>query len=152
MPKSYIYTFYLFNVLYELSHGTNPPPSSPRVQDKMAGTTSIIKGVLADFLTLILPKIGGDPRREALIELHWLISVNLESGESNLGGGPNGHLTLTITAQYYMAQTGYAFVTPHNSGYFPPTIGTAQEQLIRTERLQKNQAPFRICTAVDGAN
>ena len=36
----------------------------------MAGATSSVKGVLADLLTPIIPKIGGEPTREGFIEIH----------------------------------------------------------------------------------
>ena len=76
--------------------------------------TSSIKGVLVDFPTPILPNIGKELTREALIDLHQLISVNAESVASNLGGGRHRHLTLTMTYKVYMEQMGYAFVPPHN--------------------------------------
>ena len=41
---------------------------------------------------------------------------NAASVASNLRGGRHGHLALTITAEDYMEQTGFAFVPPHNSG------------------------------------
>ena len=50
-----------------------------------------------------------------------------------------------------MAQTGFTFVPMHNSGDYPPTMGTSQEKVIRIERFQQNQALFRRCTTVDGA-
>ena len=62
----------------------NPPSIPPRVQEKMVGTTSSSEGVLADFPTPILPKIGGEPTKEALIKLHQLISGNVASVASNL--------------------------------------------------------------------
>ena len=67
-----------------------------------------------DLLTPILLKIGGDPTREALIELHQLISGNAASVASNIGGGRHGHLALTMTKEDYLAQTYYAFVPPYN--------------------------------------
>ena len=45
----------------------------------MAGATISVKGVLADFPTPILPKIGGEPTREGLIDLHQLVSDNAAS-------------------------------------------------------------------------
>ena len=59
---------------------------------------SSVEGVLADFPTPILPKIGGEPTREGLIDIHRLISVNSASMASNIGGGLHGHLALTMTA------------------------------------------------------
>ena len=53
----------------------------------MVGTTSSVEVVLADFLTHILPKIGGEPTIEGLIEIHRLINGNAASVVSNLGGG-----------------------------------------------------------------
>ena len=50
-----------------------------------------------------------------------------------------------------MSQTGYAFVPPHNPGNYPPTTVTAEDQAPAIKRLQKNQALFRRCTAMDGA-
>ena len=101
---SYIYTiYYIFNVLGELSHGKNPPPIPPIVQDKMLNTTSSIKVVLTDFWMPILSNIGGEFTREGLIKLHCLISGNTASVASNLRGGRHGHLVLTITLEDYMA-------------------------------------------------
>ena len=34
-----------------------------------------------------------------------------------------------------MAQTGFMFVPLHNPGDYPPTMGTAQEQVIETEKF-----------------
>ena len=93
-----VYYNYLFNILDGFYHGTNLPSNPPRVQDNMVGTENSTKGVFMDFLTPILLKIGGDPTREALIELHQLISGNAASVVSNIGGGWNGHLALTINA------------------------------------------------------
>ena len=84
----------------------NPPLRSLRVQDKITGTTSTVEGVLAYFLTQILPNIGGEQRRESLIELHPLISGNAAYVVMNLGGGRNGHLPVIVTEEDYMAQTG----------------------------------------------
>ena len=83
----------------------------------MAGTTSSLRGVFVDFLTPKLPNIGREPKIEALIKLHILISGNVASVASNLGEFQNGHLTLTMTEEDYMAKTGYAFVSPHNPGH-----------------------------------
>ena len=102
-----------------------------------------------DFSTPILPKIGGEPKRESLIELHQLISGNAASMASKLGGGGHGQLVLTTTDEEYMSQKRYAFVPPHNPGNYPPTMGTTQEQAIEIERFRKNQALFRRYTAVD---
>ena len=74
----------------------------PRMQNKMTGTTSINEGVLAKFLMPILPKIGGEPMREALVKLHWLISSNTASVEWNLEGGWHRNLVLTMTMEDYM--------------------------------------------------
>ena len=53
-----------------MSHRINLPSILPRVQDKMAGVTSSIEGVLLGYPTPILTKIGGEPTIEALIDLH----------------------------------------------------------------------------------
>ena len=52
-----------------------------------------------DFLTPILNNIGGELTREALIDIHQLISGNAASTASNLGGGKNGNLALRIAAK-----------------------------------------------------
>ena len=67
----------------------------------MARATTSAEGVLTDFLTPILPNIGGEPTREGLVKLHLLISGNAASVLSNLGGGWHGHLALTITSEDY---------------------------------------------------
>ena len=36
-----------------------------------------------------------------------------------------------------MAHTGYKFVPPNNPGDYPPKMGTAQEQPLRTKRFRK---------------
>ena len=132
---SFYITYYLFNILDELSHRTNHLSNTPRVQDKMAGKTSSVEEFLADFPTLILPKIGKDPTREAMIELHWLISGNAVSMALNLGGIRQGHLTITMTKKDYMTQTENVFVPPHNPSYFLTTMSTAQQQALRTGRF-----------------
>ena len=65
----------------------------------MAGTTGSVEEVLAELLTLVLPKIGRYPKTEALIELHWLISGNVASVASKLGGGWQRHLALKTTVE-----------------------------------------------------
>ena len=65
----------------------------------MVGETSSIEVVLADLHTPILPKIGKEPTRESLINLHTLISGNVASVESNLGGFWRRHLALIMTAE-----------------------------------------------------
>ena len=80
----------------------------------MAGATSIVEGVIPDFPTPILPKIGRELTREGLIEIHRLISGNAASVASNLGGGRHRHFALTMTAEEYMEHIGFVFVTPHN--------------------------------------
>ena len=64
----------------------------------MAGTKISVEGVLVDFLSQILPNIGRYLMIEYLIKLHWLISGNVASVVSNLGGGLHGHPALKITA------------------------------------------------------
>ena len=51
-----------------------------------------------------------------------------------------------------MEQTDYAFVPPQNPGYYPPTMGTAQEQALGTKSFLQNQALFRRYIAVGGAD
>ena len=53
----------------------------------MEGYTSSVERVLTDFLTLIITKIYEEPTRETLTDLHRIISLNLASITSNLGGG-----------------------------------------------------------------
>ena len=69
---------------------------------------------------------------------------------SNLGVGRHGLLALTMTAEDYLDQTSHVFILPHNPGYYPPKMGTSQEQVLRIERFRQNQALFRRCTTVDG--
>ena len=67
----------------------------------MAGETIIVKEVLSEFPTSIVPKIGGEPTREILINLNRLIIGNVVSVASNLGGGRNEHLILKMIAKEY---------------------------------------------------
>ena len=69
---------------------------------------------------------------------------------SNLRGGRNDHLELIMNVEDYLAQTGHAFLPPHNPSDYPPTMGSAQEQALGTKRLRKNQALFWHCTAIVG--
>ena len=85
----------------------------------MAGSTISVKGVLAEFPSTILPKIGGETTREVLINLHRLVSGNMASVASNLGGGRHGCLAMTMTAEEYKTHTGFAFVPPHDPGNYP---------------------------------
>ena len=107
-----------------------------------------IEGSLADFPVVILTMIVGDPTGESLIKIHQLINGNASSMALNLRGGRHVHLTLENTSKEYTAQTGYAFVPPHNPGDCPPTKGTAQEKVLGTERFQQNHAIFRRYTAM----
>ena len=102
-----------------------------------------VEGVLADFLTPILPDIGGEPTREELIEINQFISEDAASVASNLGEGQHGHLVLKMTAEKYMEQTGLAFVPLHNTGNYPQSMGSAQEQALGTEKFRQNQALVR---------
>ena len=101
----------------------------------MAEATSISNGFLLYLPTPILPNIVRESTREALIDIHRLISGNAASIVLNLVGGHNRHLALTITVKEYMEQTGYVFVPLLNPGDYPPTMGTAQEQVLGTERF-----------------
>ena len=103
-----------------MSHGENLPSILPIVQDNVTGTANRVEGVLTDFLMLILSKTVGELIRESLIKIHQLISGNVASVASNLGGGRHVHLALTMTAEDYLAQMGYVFVPPHNSIVYPP--------------------------------
>ena len=114
----------------------------------MTGATSSAKGILADFLTPILPKIDRKSAIEGLIDLHLLISGNAASVDLNIGGGQYGHLALTMTAEEYRAQTGFAFVPPHNPCNYPQRMGNTQEQALGTEKFRQNQVLFRKYTAV----
>ena len=42
-----------------------------------------------------------------------------------------------MTAEEYKAQTGFAFVTPHNPGDYPQIMGSAQEQALGTEKFRQ---------------
>ena len=116
----------------------------------MSGATTSIKGFFADLPTPILPNIGGEPTIERLVDLHRLVSGNAASVSSNLGGGWHIHLVLKITNKDYISQTGFAIFPPHNPGVYPPTMGNAQDQALRTENFRQNQALFLKYTAVDG--
>ena len=111
-----VYYNYLFNRLDGFYHGTNLPSNPPRVKENMVGTSNSTEGVFMDFLTQILLNIGRDTTREALIELHHLISGNAASVASNIGGGWHRHIALTMTEEDYLAQTDYAFVPLYNPG------------------------------------
>ena len=116
----------------------------------MAGETSIVNGVLTDFLTPVIPKIGGEPTIEGLIKIHLFISGNVVSVASNLGGSQHVHLALTTTAEEYLEQTGFVFVSPDNPGDYPQSMCSAQEQALGTEKSQQKQALFRKYTAMGG--
>ena len=118
-----------------MSHRINPAFILLRVRYIILGETSRVEVVLTDFLTPILPKIGGELTIEALKDLHIFVSGNGASVASNLEGGEHRHLTLTMTANKYLAQMGYKFLPPQNPGNYPPTMGTAQELALGTERF-----------------
>ena len=54
-----------------------------------------------------------------------------------------------MTSKKYTEQTSYAFVPTHNLSNYPPTIGTVQGQVLRTESFWQNQALFRRYTDVE---
>ena len=101
----------------------------------MVGATSSIEGVLADFLTPILPNIDVKPTIEGLVNTHQLIRGDVELVSSNLGGGQHGHLALTMTSKDYSAWTGFVFVPPQNLVYYPPNTENAQDQALGTEKF-----------------
>ena len=117
----------------------------------MTGTTSSTKGVLRDFPTMIISKIGREPTRESLIDLYWSISGNESSLVLNLGGGRNGHLMLTITKEDYISQTGYTFLPPKNLVNYPAAMGTSQAKALGTEIFQNKLALFIRCITMDKA-
>ena len=80
----------------------------------MAGATMSIKGVRTVLPKPILPQIEGGVTREGLIKLHQLISKNVASVASNLGGGHHRHLALIMTREDYTSQMVFPFVLPHN--------------------------------------
>ena len=64
----------------------------------MTGSTISAEGVLTDLPKLILPNIVGEPKSEALIDIHKIIRSNAASISSNIGGGRQGHLALMMAA------------------------------------------------------
>ena len=92
----------------------------------MAWATCIVKGVLTDFPTPILPNIDGEQTGEDLIYLHRLISINAATVASNIGGNWHGHHTMTMTYKEYMTQTGYASVPPKIEA-IPTNVGNHQK-------------------------
>ena len=78
---------YLFNRLGELSHGTKLTSRPPRLQENMSGTVKNVEGVLTNFLMPILPNVTRESKRESLINIHRLISGDMASMESKVGGG-----------------------------------------------------------------
>ena len=92
----------------------------------MAGGTSSIKGVFVDFPAPVITNIYREPTREALINLHQLITGNAASVVLNLIKVRHGHLALMMTAKEHMEQTGCEFVPQHNPENYPPTMGTTQ--------------------------
>ena len=117
----------------------------------MAEATISVEGVIADFPSPILLKIDKEPTREVMIDLHLFITGNSASVALNIVGGQHGHLALLMTAEDYMEQTIFAFVPLYNPGGYPHSIGSTQEQVLRTEKFRQNQAMFRKYTAMDGA-
>ena len=118
----------------------------------MEGETRSVEGVLMDLPTPIIPNIGGEPKREGLIDTHGLVSRNTASVALNLKGGGHGHLALNMTAKNYNTQTGFVFVPPHNPVDYPQSMGNAQEKALGTENSRQTQALFRKYIAVDGAS
>ena len=70
--------------------------------------------------------------RVRIIKLHRTTSRNVDSVASDLGQVQHSQLDLTMTAEDYLAQTSHAFSSPHNPGYYPPTMVTAQKQTLKT--------------------
>ena len=56
-----------------------------------------------------------------------------------------------MTDKEYTEQIRFTFVPLHNPCNYPHSMGSAQEQALRTEKFRKNQALFQKYTAVDGA-
>ena len=67
--------------------------------------------------------------------MHQLISENAAAVASNLGGGGQEHLAMTMTVEEYRSQTVFAFVPLQNPGDYPQSMGSAQEKALRTEKF-----------------
>ena len=87
----------------------------------MAGATISAKGVLTDFLTPTPPKIGGEPTKEGLMDIHRLISGNVASVASNLGGGQHGNIALKMTSEEYVCAATQLRRLPTEHGERPIT-------------------------------
>ena len=122
-----------------------------RVRDIMLGASTSVERVLSDFLTLLLLKIGKELTIEWLIKIHQLVSGNAALVLSNLRGGRHGHLALTMISKKYASHRDSSFVPLHNPKHYPPTMGNAQDQALKTENSWQNQAQFQKYTALDVA-
>ena len=108
----------LLNILYVLSI------KRQRTQQLRPFTAPTnIMTFTSEFITDGLPQptftcITGQPNRSNLMELHNNLCENAASVKSNLGGGNHGLLPIIGRAQYYLVQTGHAFIAPINPGNY----------------------------------
>lgn len=89
------------------------------------------------FPTPILPKIGGEPTREPILNIHRLLCQNASAIPTSLGGGNHGHLALTLNNAEYQFRTGNAFVAPVNPGDFAPPIPLGFNQQMAQQHLEQ---------------
>ena len=69
----------------------------------------------------------------------------------NLKGVRHIHLVLKMMDKEYMEHTGFVFLSSHNPGDCPQSMGSAQKQALVTQQFQQNQALFRNYIAMDGS-
>ena len=143
--------YFLFNRLDNFLHGTNPPSSPPRAQDKIEGATRIFEEVLADFPTPILPNISGEPTREVLIDQHKLISGKAASLTSNLQGGrhikpraDDDGRGIHGTKGLRICATAQPRKLPTNNGNHPRASAQNQKFLTKLSTIQKIHLCGRI--------
>lgn len=93
----------------------------------------------------------GEPTFESIRDMHCLLTTNVASVPSGLGGGNHGHLGLALDRQGYFALTGAVFTKPNNPGpipIFPPNVNAQQVQAIEHQH-KKALHIFTLCDVIE---
>jgi hypothetical protein len=102
----------------------------------MMSVDSMING----FPVPTLPKIEGRPTYDTITALATEIHRNTASIQSELGGGANGHLGISLNPPVYATVSATAWMNPPNPGTLPIIPPTATQVAIRALERQHEES------------
>jgi hypothetical protein len=102
----------------------------------MTSVDSLISG----FPVPVLPKIDDRPTYDTISTMATEIHRNTASVQSELGGGANGHLGISLNPPVYATISPTAWITPPNPGPLPIIPAGASQIAIRALERQHAEA------------